>query len=121
MKYMLLIYNRPGFLEELTDTEREALFGEVGEIMAELEQSGELVGGQALADPSTARTSRGVGGRAVLTDGPFQESKEQFAGYVELDCETRERAEEIALRWPDTRFGGAIEVRAVMQDSGAEM
>jgi len=120
MKYMLLIYNRPGFLEELSDADREALFGEVGDIMAELEQSGELVGGQALADPSTARTSRGVSGRAVLTDGPFQESKEQFAGYVALDCD-QERAEEIALRWPDTRFGGAIEVRAVMQDSGTEM
>ncbi|MGY4643998.1 YciI family protein [Cellulomonas sp. URHB0016] len=120
MKYMLLIYNRPGFVEELSDADREALFGEVGELMSELEQAGELIGGQALAAPSTARTSRGVGGRAVLTDGPFQESKEQFAGYVALDCD-QARAEEIALRWPDTRFGGAIEVRAVMQDSGAEM
>ncbi|GIG23539.1 hypothetical protein Cch01nite_42630 [Cellulomonas chitinilytica] len=120
MKYMLLIYNRPGFVEELSDADRTALFGEVDAILADLKEAGELVGGQALADPSTARTSRGAGGRAVLTDGPFQESKEQFAGYVALDC-TPERAEEIALRWPDTRFGGAIEVRAVMQDSGAEM
>jgi hypothetical protein len=28
---------------------------------------------------------------------------------------------EIARRWPDVRFGGAIEVRALMHEGGAEM
>lgn len=121
MKYMLLIYNRPGFVDELSDEERDALFAEVGAIMGELEASGELVGGEALADPSTARTARPGAGESIVTDGPFLESKEQFAGYVAVDCETLERAEEIARRWPDWRYGGAIEVRAVMQESGTEM
>jgi len=31
------------------------------------------------------------------------------------------RAIEIAERWPDVRFGGAMEVRAIMDDAGAEM
>lgn len=121
MKYMLLIHNRPGFLDELTEQERTHLFGEVDRIMAELTESGELVGGQALADPSTARTVRAVGDRPVVTDGPFAESKEQFAGYVEVDCESVERAVEIASTWPDVFHGGAMEVRAVMHDSGSEM
>ena len=121
MKYMLLIWNRPGFTDELTEQERTALFAEVGQIMDELTERGELVGGEALADPSVARTTRFVDGRTTLTDGPFVESKEQFAGYVAIDVETHERAEEVAARWPDTRFGGAIELRAVMSGSGEEM
>jgi hypothetical protein len=121
VKYLLLIYNRPGFVDELTEQERTELFGEVDAIMKELTESGELVGGQALADPSTSRTIRLRGGQPDVTDGPFVESKEQFAGYVEVDCETVERAVEIASRWPDVRLGGAMEVRAVMHDAGAEM
>jgi hypothetical protein len=121
MKYMLLIYNRPGFLEELSEQERTDLFTEVGAIMEELTESGELIGGQALADPSTGRTVRLVGGQPAVTDGPFLESKEQFAGYVAVDCETPERAAEIAARWPDVRFGGFMEIRAIMQEAGTEM
>jgi hypothetical protein len=121
MKYMLLIYNRPGFVEELTEAERETLFGEVDAIMTELQESGELIGGGALADPSQARTVRGRDGLPAVTDGPFVEAKEQFAGYVSVDCETLERAVEIAARWPDIRFGGAMEVRALMDEAGTEM
>ncbi|MFC9970001.1 YciI family protein [Spirillospora sp. NPDC127200] len=118
---MLMIYNRPGFLEELTEDERTALFGEVDAIMRELTESGELVGGQALADPAQARTVRLRDGLPAVTDGPFLESKEVFAGYIAVDCETPERAAEIAARWPDVRFGGAMEVRPIMDDAGTEM
>lgn len=121
MKYMLLIYNRPGFVDELSEDERTEIFGEVDAIMEALTESGELVGGQALADPSTTRTVRLQGGQPAVTDGPFVESKEQFAGYVTVDCESVERAAEIAAGWPDVRFGGAMEVRAILDESGMEM
>jgi hypothetical protein len=121
MKYMLLIYNRPGFVDGLSEQERTELFAEVGAIMAELGESGELIGGQALADPSTAQTVRLLGGQPAVTDGPFLESKEQFAGYVAVDCESPQRAAEIAARWPDVRFGGFMEVRAIMDEAGTEM
>lgn len=122
MKYMLLIWNRPGFVEELSEQERNAIFGEVDEIMKELTESGELVGGNALADPSQTRTVRSVGGHAEITDGPFMESKEQFAGYLMVDCESPERAAEIAANWPDIRRGvGVLEVRPVMDEAGTEM
>ena len=122
MKYMLLIWNRPGFVEELSEQERNAIFGGVDDIMKELTESGELVGGQALADPSQTRTVRSVAGRAEITDGPFMESKEQFAGYLMVDCESPERAAEIAARWPDVRMGlGVLEVRPIMDEAGTEM
>ncbi|MFC0004916.1 YciI family protein [Micromonospora siamensis] len=119
---MLLIWNRPGFVEGLTEQERNEIFGEVDEIMKELTASGELVGGEALADPSQTRTVRLAGGRAEVTDGPFLESKEQFAGYLTVDCDSPERAAEIAAGWPDVRRGlGVLEVRPVMGDGGTEM
>lgn len=122
MKYMLLIYNRPGFVEELTEAEREALFGEVDAIMRELTESGEMVGGDALADPSTTKTVRaGADGQPAVTDGPFPEAKEHFAGHLTVDVESAERAVEIASRWPDIRHGGRMEVRAIMDGAGTEM
>ncbi|MFA1537609.1 YciI family protein [Actinomadura monticuli] len=115
---MLLIYNRPGFVAELTEAEREALFGEVDAIMKELRESGEWVGGEGLADPSATKVVRERDGQPAVTDGPFLEAKEHFAGYLTVDCDTEERAVEIAKRWPDVRYGGHMEVRAVM--TGAE-
>lgn len=122
MKYMLLIWNRPGFVEELTEEERNAIFSDVDVIMKELTESGELVGGEALAHPSQTRTVRPGAGGPEITDGPFVESKEQFAGYLMVDCETPERAAEIAASWPDvTRGVGVLEVRPVMEQAGTEM
>ncbi|MCI4063949.1 YciI family protein [Micromonospora sp. R77] len=118
---MLLIWNRPGFVEELTEQERNTIFGDVDEIMKKLTESGELVGGEALADPSQTRTVRKGGTGAEITDGPFLESKEQFAGYLMVDCESPERAAEIAASWPDVRYGvGVLEVRPLMHQAGTD-
>jgi hypothetical protein len=113
VKYMVLIYNRPGFTEDLTEAERTALFGEVDSIMKELTESGELVATHALADPSTTRTVRARDGAPAVTDGPFIEAKEQFAGYLLVDVDSEERAVEIAAAWPDAKLF-AMEVRKVL-------
>ncbi|WP_344832260.1 YciI family protein [Actinocorallia longicatena] len=117
---MLMIYNNAAALDELPDAELETIMDEVDALMEELQASGELVGGQALADAATARTVRVRGGVPAVTDGPFAESKEQLAGYLIVDCETEERAVEIATRWPDARYW-AMEVRPIMHTSGTEM
>ena len=46
-----------------------------------------------------ARVSFGKG-NPVVTDGPFIESREQFAGFFTLECESMERAVEIASTFP---------------------
>jgi hypothetical protein len=119
MKYMLLIYNNMSVYENLPEAERQALFGAVGEIVAELRESGELIGDAALADGALTKTVRVRDGEILTTDGPFAEAKEQFAGYLLIDCETQDRAVEIAARWPDAKYF-AMEVRPVMQTSGGE-
>jgi hypothetical protein len=120
VKYILLIYNNQETYQAWSEAERDALMGDVDLIMSELTESGELVGGQALADPSTGKTVRVRDGVPVTTDGPFAEAKEQLAGYLIVECDSEERAVEIAARWPDARYF-AMEVRAIMHTSGAEM
>jgi hypothetical protein len=120
MKYMLLIYNNPATYQAWTEAERNELFGEVGVLMKELTESGELVVTEALADASNAITVRVRDGVLAATDGPFAEAKEQLAGYLTVECETPERAVEIAARWPDAKHF-AMEVRPVMYTSGTEM
>lgn len=120
MKYLLLIYNNAAALNAMADADKEAIFADVDVIMKELEASGELVGGQALADASTARTVRVRGGEVAVVDGPYLEAKEHLAGYLIVETESEERAVEIAARWPDAKYA-AMEVRAIMHTSGEEM
>jgi hypothetical protein len=120
MKYMLLIYNNPDALQSMPEGELNAIMEDVGSIMAELSESGELVGGEALAHPSQTKTVRVRDGAVATTDGPFVEAKEQFAGTLMIDVESEARAVEIAARWPDARYC-AMEVRAVMHGSGGEV
>jgi len=66
------------------------------------------------------KTVRVSGGTPVVTDGPLAETKEHFGGYLIVDCESIERAVEIAARWPSSRFA-PLEVRPIMDVGGVEM
>ena len=120
MKYMLLIYDNAKTRETFFGEEGKELMAEVDAIMKELTESGELVGGEALADPSNTKTIRVVDGVPAVTDGPFAEAKEHLGGYLIVECESLERATDIAARWPNARFS-AMEVRPLMDTSGTEM
>jgi hypothetical protein len=55
----------------------------------------------------------------VVTDGPFLEAKEFLGGFYLIDCESRERAVELAARIPDAAIKGlGVEVRQVMFADG---
>lgn len=120
MKYMLLIYQNPEAFATLSEEELSGVMGEVDTLMTELTESGEWVGGEALADASHTRTVRVREGVPAVTDGPYIEAKEQLAGYCIVECESPERATEIAARWPDARWWG-MEVRPLMTEAGSEM
>jgi hypothetical protein len=91
----------------------------------ELTASGELVGAEGLAGPGEAKVVRAQkGGAPAVTDGPFPEAKEFLAGFWIVDCESPERAYQIAARASAAPGpGGAplnmpIEVRQVMSAPG---
>lgn len=116
MKYILLIYQNPAMWATLSEEERQGVMSEAGDLWTELSESGEWVGGEALAESSSTQTVRVRDGVPAVTDGPYLESKEQLAGYLIVDVETPERAVEIAARWPDARYW-AMEVRPVISET----
>jgi hypothetical protein len=120
MKYMVLIYDNAQTREHFFGEDGAELMAAVDEVVRELTESGELIDGEGLADPSHTKTIRLVGGVPAVTDGPYAEAKEHLGGYMMLECETPERAVEIALRWPSARFA-PLEVRPFMSRDGAEM
>ena len=120
MRFMLMIYDNADTRELLTGPEGKDLMAEVEAVMAQLTASGELVGGEALADPSNTRTVRVQEGVPVVTDGPLAEAKEHFGGYLMVECESIDRAVEIAAAWPSARLR-PLEVRQVMDPGGMEM
>jgi hypothetical protein len=65
----------------------------------ELVESGEFVDARGLAAPVHARRIHGVrDGVPVVTDGPYAETQEVLAGYTIVECESFDRATEIAAR-----------------------
>ena len=54
----------------------------------------------ALMPTSDAQTMRVDGAAAVVTDGPFAETKEQLGGFLVLECASLEEAMEFASRVP---------------------
>ncbi len=71
---------------------------------------GVWVTGDQLAPPRRARTVRVRGGKALVTDGPFAETKEAIGGFDILECGSLEEAVEIAAAHPLAQTG-TIEVR----------
>jgi hypothetical protein len=120
MKYVALIYNKPDAFESMSEKQREALMGEADTFIKEFTESGEFLGGSALAHPATGKTVRVRDGARSTTDGPFAEAKEYLAGYYVLDCESIERAVEIVAHDPAAKYW-AVEVRPIMDEAGTEM
>lgn len=65
----------------------------------ELIDSGEFVDARGLAAPVHTRRIQGLkDGVPVVTDGPYPETQEVLAGYTIVECESFDRATEIAAR-----------------------
>lgn len=120
MKYLIMIHSNPAsreIWEGFTDEQRAEGFRYYAGLREELAASGELIVTQALADPATSTWVTVTGDATVTSDGPFAEVKEHLAGFFLVDCESRERAVEIAARCPEAMFG-LIEVRPVLTSGG---
>jgi len=119
VKYLLMIYMNPEMSETLSEEESNAVFS-ARRLPGRTKDSGELVGFAALADPSNSSTVRVRDGVPAVTDDPYVEAKDFLAGYYVVECETAERAGELAAQIPDAQYT-AIEVRPVMDAGGLEM
>jgi len=104
MKYMILVNASQ---QDYNDMARwsPADFAAMGQFMEqfskELTESGELVDTRGLTSPAHARRIQGRDS-AVVTDGPYAETQEVLAGYWIVECESFDRATEIASRLTKT-------------------
>jgi hypothetical protein len=111
MQYLLLCCFEEARWEALPAAERERVMHDYSGLIESLGKSGHYVGGAKLASTRAATTLRERAGKAVVTDGPYAETKEQLGGYHLLECRDLDEALAIAQRIPTLRVGGTIEVR----------
>ncbi|MEZ4563345.1 MAG: YciI family protein [Thermomicrobiales bacterium] len=82
-------------MEQWTPEEFDAHVQYMRDFAARLEETGEYVGGEALAPQGAWVRSDGEG-RPPITDGPFAETKDLIAGWMIVDVDSWERAVELA-------------------------
>ena len=102
MKYLFLKHYRGAPtavndhpMHEWAPAEVDAHIAYMDAFADKLRESGEFVGGEALApDGMWVRSSES--GSGPVTDGPFAETKDLIAGWMIVDVESEERAIELA-------------------------
>lgn len=110
MQYMLLIYGDEKLWADMSESELANTMQAYTAYSKELAASGALRGGSELAPISTAKTVRVRNGKAVVTDGPFAETKEQLGGYYLIDVQNMADAIKWAEKIPSALVG-SIEIR----------
>ena len=108
MKYMILTYasqhDYDGMAGEASDGQAwspedfAAMASFMEAFNTELADSGELVETRALAAPVHTRRLGAQRGVSFVTDGPYAETQEVLAGYWIVECDSYDRATEIAGR-----------------------
>jgi len=114
MEFMMFVATDPG--AEPYDPDGD----NIGEWVDEMTRRGVWISGNRLRPPEDATTVRVRGGEALITDGPFTESKEWIAGFDVIECADWDEAIEVASRHPMARFG-RIELRRAWPLGSAEV
>ena len=116
MRYMFLIYSRETDMAGMSPADMDALRAAHRAVMDETGAKGIFHGAEPLHPTATATTVRMQGGKPLVIDGPFAETKEQLAGYYILDCKDLDEAITWAARFPEASEGGGgcVEIRPIM-------
>jgi hypothetical protein len=114
MRYMLLIYEREGDWAAMSEADQGKIFGEYMAFTEDIKAKGRYISGAPLQPVATATSVRVKDGKAISTDGPFAETREQLGGYYLVEARDLDEAIGLAQRIPAARTG-CIEVRPVME------
>jgi hypothetical protein len=114
-QFLVALIGDESVMEDVDPKQMEEIVAEMEAYNEQLEKAGVMgEGGGGLAPTSFARTLRyGEDGKAVVTDGPFAESKEHVAGFWIFECNDLDEAVKWAEKAPVK--GGAIEVREIIE------
>jgi len=115
MKYLLLTYLDEKAWLALGEAEQQKIMAECGPHIRQLLADGRLLAGAPLHPTSTAATVRVRGGKPVVTDGPFAETREQLGGYSLIEAKDLDEAIGIASGFLGTSSPSSIEVRPIIE------
>jgi hypothetical protein len=125
VKYMIMLYGsqqdydvlagKPTDKPAMSADDVQAMYTYMQSFHQKLEESGELVDARGLTAPVHARRVQLQKGVPVVTDGPYPETQEVLAGYTIVECDSFDRATEIAagLVNPDAD-GEYVDVRPII-------
>ena len=117
MKYLLLVHHNEAAFDQINDAVRQKLLSESIALTHRLHADKQYISASPLHPVTTAALVRVRNGKALVTDGPFIETREQIAGYYLIDAPDKSAAFEIAKRVPGARIG-TVEVRPVVELAG---
>jgi hypothetical protein len=102
----------------------EQLLADMGKYNEELVKAGIMQAGEGLQPSSKGARIKFTGGRKIVIDGPFAETKELVAGFWMWKCKSLQEAIDWAKRCPHPMPGeeAELEIRQVFEaeDFGAE-
>jgi hypothetical protein len=119
VKYLLMIYGNREKWESFAPGAWTDAIARQEAFNARYRETGELLGAYGLADAVNAKLVRRKDGLPAVTDGPYLETKEYLASFYLLDCESAERAQEIAADMPFADLE-PVEVWPVLHESTGE-
>ncbi len=109
MRYMMLIHHDEA---ALAAAPQQQMWAEYTAFNEALEKAAGSVAGDRLQPSSAATTVRQHDGKAEVLDGPYADTKEQFAGYFFVEAADLDEAIAWAKRCPSSKYG-SIEIRPV--------
>jgi hypothetical protein len=118
-EYLLLIYEDEKIMAGLDKAALDALCTRYVSYTQEIEASGHHIASEPLDPVKLAKSVSVNGGKRVVRDGPFAETREQLGGYYRVYAKDLDEACALAARIPGAETG-TIEVRPVMDTSAYE-
>ncbi len=117
MKFLCLGYFHPDAFDAQPESERDALMARCYEQCKPFRATGQVRAEEALEPTAKAKSIRPRGGKPLVTDGPFIETKEQLGSFFIVEADSIEEAVAIASLHPGAifgeEFGFGIEVRPI--------
>ncbi len=105
MKYVCLGYHQETRFEAMPEDKMYAMIDACFSYDDELREGGHFVGGEALQNSGSAATLRWEGGKVVVTDGPYAETKEQIGGILILEARDLNHAIQLMSKHPGVQHG----------------
>jgi len=108
MKFLCLAYYDPAKFDALSDAQRQAIVSQCPRFDEALIATGALLMHGSLATPADSGSVRPRGGKPLVVDGPYAETKEHVGGFFMIEARDLAEASTIASLHPAAQLGESV-------------